>query len=86
MSCARRARMSRRDALSAGTAKINSRFAALSTNFMTHVSRNVDLGHTMISQITHVNIAILSVLHAQVKDLINAKYAIKLQKLDNFIS
>lgn len=78
--------MSRRDALSAGTAKISSRFAALSTNFMTHVSKNVDLGHIMISQITHANIAILCALHAQAKDQINAKYAIKLQKLDNFIS
>lgn len=55
-------------------------------NFMTHVWKNVDLVHTMISQIIHVNIAILCVSHAQVKGLINAKYAIKLQKLDNFIS
>jgi hypothetical protein len=78
--------MSRKDAHNAGTVLISSRFAASSTNFMTHVSRNVDLEHIMISLITHANIAILCVSLAQGKDQINAKYAIKLLKLDNFIS
>jgi hypothetical protein len=86
VSFARRAKMSLRDARSAGMAKISSRFVALLMNFTIHVSRNVALARTMISQIIHVNIATQCVLHAQARDQINAKSAIKLQKLDNFIS
>lgn len=86
VSCVRRARMSPRDALSAGTVRISSRYAVLLTSFMTLVSRNVDLERTMINRLTHANIATQCVSHALAKDQINAKYAIKLQKPDNFIS
>lgn len=86
VSCVRRARMNQRDALSAGTARISSRYAMLLTSFMTLVSRNVDLERTMINRLTHANIATQCVSHALAKDQINAKSAIKLQKLDNFIS